>query len=71
MTISPKMNELLSQSAGVVVTSMKAPVSLIIHDEGFTLLVRQLPPGPEGLPIELYCFSNDQDWVRFEGEQDL
>jgi len=40
-----------------------------IHDRDFTLLVRQLPPGPEGLPIELYCFSNDQDWVRYEGIQ--
>ena len=40
-----------------------------IHDHGFTLLVRQLQPGPEGLPIELYCFSNDQDWVRYEGIQ--
>ena len=40
-----------------------------IHDRGFTLLVRQLPPGPDGLPIELYCFSNDQDWVRYEGIQ--
>ena len=40
-----------------------------IHDHGFTLLVRQLQPGPEGLPIELYCFSNDQDWARYEGIQ--
>jgi len=40
-----------------------------IHGHGFTLLVRQLQPGPEGLPIELYCFSNDQDWVRFEDIQ--
>jgi miniconductance mechanosensitive channel len=40
-----------------------------IHDHGFTLLVRQLQPGPDGLPIELYCFSNDQDWTRYEGIQ--
>jgi miniconductance mechanosensitive channel len=41
----------------------------MIHDQGFTLLVRQLSPGPNGLPIELYCFSNDQDWARYEGIQ--
>jgi miniconductance mechanosensitive channel len=40
-----------------------------IHHSGYTLLVRQLSPGPSGLPIEIYCFSNDQDWVAFEGIQ--
>jgi miniconductance mechanosensitive channel len=33
------------------------------------LIVRQLAPGPTGLPIEIYCFSNDQDWTRYEGIQ--
>lgn len=40
-----------------------------IHSQGYTLMVRQLPPGPEGLPIELYCFSNDQVWENYEGIQ--
>jgi miniconductance mechanosensitive channel len=40
-----------------------------IHDQGYTLIVRQLQPGPTGLPIEIYCFSSDQDWVRYEGIQ--
>ena len=39
-----------------------------IHD-GMTLLVRQLQPGPEGLPIEIYCFTNDTDWEVYEGIQ--
>lgn len=39
-----------------------------IHN-GMTLLVRQLEPGAEGLPIELYCFSNDQAWVAYEDLQ--
>ena len=39
-----------------------------IHD-GMTLIVRQLQPGTEGLPIEIYCFSNDIDWVAYEGIQ--
>ena len=39
-----------------------------IH-EGMTLLVRQLQPGPEGLPIEIYCFTNDTNWGAYEGIQ--
>ena len=39
-----------------------------IHDR-MTLMVRQLQPGTEGLPIEIYCFSNDIDWVAYEGIQ--
>jgi len=34
-----------------------------------TFLVRQLPPGPEGLPIEIYVFTNDTDWIVYEGIQ--
>jgi miniconductance mechanosensitive channel len=34
-----------------------------------TLLVRQLDPGPQGVPIEIYCFSNDTDWVNYEDLQ--
>jgi miniconductance mechanosensitive channel len=33
------------------------------------LLVRQLEPGPEGLPIEIYVFSADTRWVQHEGLQ--
>ena len=38
------------------------------HKE-MTLLTRQLAPGPEGIPIEIYCFSNDTAWARYEGFQ--
>ncbi len=34
-----------------------------------TLIVRQLPPGPEGLPLEIYCFTNDIVWANHEGIQ--
>ncbi len=37
--------------------------------EGFTLLVRQLPPSPQGLPIEIYCFTDTTDWNTYEGIQ--
>ena len=40
-----------------------------IHGSGYTLLVRQLAIGATGVPIEIYCFSNDQDWGRYEGIQ--
>ena len=36
-----------------------------IHDE-MTFLVRQLSPSADGLPIEIYVFSNDTDWLNYE-----
>jgi miniconductance mechanosensitive channel len=34
-----------------------------------TLLVRQLKPGPDGLPIEIYCFTRTTDWIAYEDVQ--
>lgn len=31
-----------------------------------TLMVRQLQPTAQGLPIELYCFSADKNWIPYE-----
>ena len=31
-----------------------------------TLMVRQLEPTENGLPIEIYCFSNNIEWVEYE-----
>lgn len=39
-----------------------------IHDE-MTLLVRQLEPTPQGLPIQVYCFTNVTAWAVYEGIQ--
>ncbi len=39
-----------------------------IHDD-MTFLVRQLDPGGEGLPIEVYVFSKDQAWANYEDIQ--
>ncbi len=36
---------------------------------GFTLMVRQLPPGPQGLPLEIYCFTDTVDWGEYESIQ--
>lgn len=40
-----------------------------LHQEGMTMLVRQLQPGPQGLPIEIYCFANDTAWANYEDIQ--
>lgn len=34
-----------------------------------TLLVRQLPAGEHGLPIEIYCFTRTTVWAEYEGIQ--
>ncbi len=39
-----------------------------IH-KGMTLMVRQLGPGPEGLPLEIYCFTNTTEWAVYEDIQ--
>ena len=39
-----------------------------IH-QGMTLLVRQLQPTSEGLPIEIYCFTNITQWSDYEAVQ--
>lgn len=36
-----------------------------IHDD-MTFLVRQLSPTEKGLPIEIYVFSNNINWVEYE-----
>ena len=37
--------------------------------QDMTLIVRQLPPGPQGVPIEVYCFSSDTAWASYEAFQ--
>lgn len=39
-----------------------------IHQD-MIMLVRQLAPGPEGLPLEIYCFTAKTAWVDHEGIQ--
>lgn len=40
----------------------------LIH-KNMTFMVRQLAPGSEGLPIEIYVFTNDTRWAIYEGAQ--
>lgn len=39
-----------------------------VHHQ-MTCMVRQLPAAATGLPLELYFFSNDQNWVNYENIQ--
>ena len=38
-------------------------------NQDMTLMVRQLPPTELGLPLEIYCFSANKDWIAYEGIQ--
>ncbi|MCE7033438.1 mechanosensitive ion channel family protein [Lysobacter sp. GX 14042] len=38
-------------------------------NQGMTLMVRQLAPGPTGLPLELYCFTASVAWADYENTQ--
>ncbi|QKJ86138.1 Miniconductance mechanosensitive channel [Paramixta manurensis] len=37
--------------------------------KGMTLMVRQLAPGSDGLPIEIYVFTNTTVWLEYESIQ--
>ena len=39
-----------------------------LHQD-MSLMVRQLQPTDTGLPLEIYAFSKEQDWERFEEVQ--
>lgn len=34
-----------------------------------TMMVRQLAPGPEGIPLEVYCFTRTTEWLPYENIQ--
>jgi miniconductance mechanosensitive channel len=37
-----------------------------IHQQGLNFLVRQLEPGPTGVPIEVYAFTKTTVWAEYE-----
>lgn len=49
-----------------VVSYLRANPSI---SQNHTFLVRQLEPGPQGLPIEIYVFVNNTAWAFYEGVQ--
>ncbi len=38
-------------------------------NQNMTLMVRQLQSTPNGLPLEIYCFSKEKEWVAYEKVQ--
>lgn len=38
-------------------------------NQGLTLMVRTLAPTQNGLPLQVYCFSSNKDWVSYESIQ--
>ncbi|ROI07110.1 mechanosensitive ion channel family protein [Kaistella haifensis] len=38
-------------------------------DQEETILVRQLENTPQGMPLEIYCFTNDSQWSNYEDIQ--
>jgi len=38
-------------------------------NQNMTLMVRQLNPTPDGLPLEIYCFTATTVWAEYEGIQ--
>ena len=54
--------------------TFRAYISEYLHNhpevrDDMTFLVRQLQPGPTGIPLEIYVFSNDQAWANYESIQ--
>jgi len=39
-----------------------------VHQQ-MTLMVRQLQPTSDGLPLEVYCFTNTTVWTEYESAQ--
>ncbi|MFB0612895.1 mechanosensitive ion channel family protein [Aurantiacibacter poecillastricola] len=47
-----------------VIAYLKANPELT--EAGFALMVRQLEPTPQGLPLEVYCFAATTEWAEYE-----
>ena len=73
MKIDDNFHQLNSRSLTNIGTFRAYVISYLRnHDsinENMTFLVRQLPPSENGLPIEIYVFSNDNEWINYENIQ--
>jgi len=43
--------------------------SRIYINPKFTTMVRQLDPNPNGIPLEIYCFTATTEWIAYESYQ--
>ncbi|WJG09893.1 mechanosensitive ion channel family protein [Aliiglaciecola sp. LCG003] len=66
--------DLLNSRRLTNIGTFRAYMSAYLHNhpsinQDMTIMVRQLPPTEIGLPLELYCFCADKNWVNYEGIQ--
>ncbi len=71
---SNRKTDLLNQRSLTNVGTFRAYMEAYLRDntkihQEMTFLIRQLPPSPQGLPLEIYVFTNDTDWGRYESIQ--
>jgi miniconductance mechanosensitive channel len=77
-----RWNEALGDAAGVAANrrrltnlgTFRAYVQAYLDSDprihrDFTCMVRQLASGPQGIPLELYCFTATVKWTEYEGIQ--
>ena len=67
-------NDLLNGRCLTNVGTFRAYIELYLKNHSkihkkMTFLIRQLAPQSDGLPIEIYVFSSDTNWVRYESIQ--
>ena len=67
MTSDPRRLPNIGTLRAYIVSYLKQHPDL--DTEGMTFLVRQLKPGSQGLPIEIYVFSSDTRWSAYEDIQ--
>ena len=69
-----KNTDLLNQRVLTNVGTFRAYIEAYLRDnskihQGMTFLIRQLPASPQGLPLEVYVFTNDTEWGPYESIQ--
>ena len=67
-------SELINGRRLTNVGTFRAYIEAYLHNNSkihpdMTFLIRQLEPTSRGLPIQIYVFTNDTDWIRYEGIQ--
>lgn len=70
----PNVQQLLETEDVTNITLFRFYVSWTLRqhpsiNQTMTLMVRQLQPTEVGLPVEIYCFSADKNWLNYEAIQ--
>ncbi len=67
INMSVKVNGRRLTNLGTFRAYIEAYLSNHQHiNRNFTFLIRQLQPGPTGLPIEIYVFTDETAWTDYE-----